>query len=164
MKPSPTAEETRLTDRRAEARGSRPDHCEVVGSISGGVQLKSSSRPIIRASSASAGFLSTSLPCQMATGASDDFVPNLSSKASASGSSPSSIPLCSGHPQELDLLPIVSWLDAPPARPARHSPPRPAHLRRGWGRMPQSGPNGQPMSRHASQTLWRGLCMASPYS
>jgi hypothetical protein len=45
----------------------------------------------------------------------------------------------------------------PAARPARHSPPRPARLRRGWGRMPQSGPNGQSMSRYASQTLRRGL-------
>jgi hypothetical protein len=40
-------------------------------------------------------------------------------------------------------------------------PPRPARLRRGWGRMPQSGPNGQSMSRYASQTLRRGL-LGSP--
>jgi hypothetical protein len=48
-------------------------------------------RPMARASSALVGFFSTSLPCQMATGVSDGVAPNAWSKASALGSSPSSI-------------------------------------------------------------------------
>src|SRR5215210_7078877 len=46
---------------------------------------------MVRASSAFVGFLSTSSPCQMITGVSDGFTPNFSSKASALGSSSSSI-------------------------------------------------------------------------
>jgi hypothetical protein len=45
----------------------------------------------VRANSAFVGFFSTSSPCQMVTGVSEGFAPNLSSKASASGSSTSSI-------------------------------------------------------------------------
>src|SRR5215212_4914362 len=60
--------------------------------------------------------------------------------------------------QERYLLPGCGRLDAPPERPARHAPPSSrARLRRGWGRMPQTGLRGQPKSRYASQTLRRGF-------
>src|SRR3712207_8802995 len=66
---------------------------------------------MVRASSGFVGFLSTSLPCQMATGVSDGFAPNLSSKASAEGSSSSSIQTWSSRLRAANSLRRVASLE-----------------------------------------------------